>query len=134
MFWVSAASDGENIYIFSDKLGKNEDLVELMIHEYVHICVDRTFSSECPIWLNEGLAMWFSGQSSNTAEEKVDNISNFYYANQYTTDKFYNKANYIIKRVLNHISVNQLIDQMRYCKNFYSDSIVGIQNIQLLLQ
>ncbi len=40
-----------------------ESVMDGLIHEFVHICVARSRKSHLPVWLNEGLAVYYSGQS-----------------------------------------------------------------------
>jgi hypothetical protein len=42
--------------------------MEGLLHEFVHICVARASSSPLPVWLNEGLAVYYAGQKRFTQE------------------------------------------------------------------
>ena len=39
-----------------------DSVMEGLIHELVHICVARSSKTQLPVWLNEGLAVYYSGQ------------------------------------------------------------------------
>ncbi len=39
-----------------------ESVMEGLVHELVHICVARSSNTQLPVWLNEGLAVYYSGQ------------------------------------------------------------------------
>jgi len=39
-----------------------ESVMEGLVHELVHICVARASTRRLPVWLNEGLAVFYSGQ------------------------------------------------------------------------
>lgn len=45
-----------------------ESVMEGLLHEFVHICVARASSRPLPVWLNEGLAVYYSGQHRFTQE------------------------------------------------------------------
>ena len=45
-----------------------QSVMEGLIHEFVHICVARASSRPLPVWLNEGLAVYYSGQHRFTQE------------------------------------------------------------------
>ena len=52
---------GNIIYLFLPRI-EASSIHKLIIHEYVHVCIEATFNSTCPLWLNEGLALYISGQ------------------------------------------------------------------------
>jgi tetratricopeptide (TPR) repeat protein len=51
------SSDDMNIVAFAD--GKRNDLLRTIFHEYVHLVIDNV-SDGMPLWLNEGLAEYYS--------------------------------------------------------------------------
>ena len=40
-----------------------ESVMDGLVHEFVHLCVARAGNRNLPIWLNEGLAVYYAGQS-----------------------------------------------------------------------
>ena len=51
------SSDDMNIVAFAD--GKRDELLRTIFHEYVHLVIDNV-SDGMPLWLNEGLAEYYS--------------------------------------------------------------------------
>ena len=51
------SSDDMNIVAFAD--GKRDDVLRTIFHEYVHLVIDNV-SDGLPLWLNEGLAEYYS--------------------------------------------------------------------------
>lgn len=63
--YISAAlvGDGEILTQPARSLAKLEDLEGTLAHELVHLLIRRVAGRNCPRWLDEGLALWLSGQS-----------------------------------------------------------------------
>ncbi len=62
--YISAAlvSDEEILTQPPGSLRKIEDLEGTLVHELVHLLIRRVAGRNCPRWLDEGLALWLSGQ------------------------------------------------------------------------
>ena len=45
-----------------------ESVMEGLVHEFVHVCVARANRNRLPVWLNEGLAVYFAGQGDFARE------------------------------------------------------------------
>ena len=128
---VTAATDGDAIYIVAGE-DVNNNCLKMLIHEYVHVCVARTFVRQCPLWLNEGLAIILSGQ------EDVEPIcpqrnSEIYKANQ-DSAYFYNHSLYLTREIAKDVGIELLIDKARNCSAFEEDNLFGIENVNGILQ
>lgn len=62
--WVIGLSAGKRIWVLDKSKWENQkmDLAQLILHEFVHIAINGTVKKEVPVWLNEGLAVYLSGQ------------------------------------------------------------------------
>lgn len=128
---AEAVAVNRSIYIFTDKI-KGDSLVELIAHEYVHVCIESTFISRCPLWLNEGLAMFLSGQHQKIEPSRPIDIEQFY-TSTHTTAFFYNMAIFVVLKLLGKISLLNLIAQARNCRAFAEDSLLGTEQIKALI-
>ena len=60
-----------------------ESVLEGLVHEFVHICVASASPRRLPVWLNEGLAVFFSGQHRFAQEvpglvQDMSNLPSFF--------------------------------------------------------
>ena len=62
--WAGAAFDGRIKVPVRGLQANDADLERVARHEYAHSVIARMSQDRCPVWLNEGLAVW--------AEEAVD--------------------------------------------------------------
>lgn len=124
---IDAIAVNQMIYILEDKV-EFENIEKIIIHEYVHICIAYTFSTKCPLWLNEGLAVYISGQRDDIKMIRPNNIESLYEMN-YETPNFYNIALYVVNELINKMSLSQIINIGRMCKSFKDDYWLGIETI-----
>ena len=76
--WVNALYSNKIIYIKSTKnnffkINKNV-FKKLFTHEYVHAVLDHLTNSNCPAWLDEGLAMILTEEQKNFKLENLKQI------------------------------------------------------------
>lgn len=59
--WIGGLFDGR-IKIPARGLGSGDDeLLQVLRHEYAHRVINELTQHSCPVWLNEGVAMWAEG-------------------------------------------------------------------------
>lgn len=58
--WTGGLYDGKIRVPIKGAEGKEEMLRKVLFHEYTHALV-RSITARCPLWINEGLAEYFSG-------------------------------------------------------------------------
>lgn len=51
----------------------NEKLRRILYHEYAHVLIFRLTRNHLPLWLNEGLAQWFSQENPEDIESHIRN-------------------------------------------------------------
>jgi len=62
-WWIAATHEGSRIEIQPiELLRKRGTLPSTLRHELTHIFVNKISQSRCPLWLNEALALHFSGE------------------------------------------------------------------------
>lgn len=128
--WVKGiALDNKNILIVN-----NNDLetLRIVIHEYIHIVIDKTFAQQCPLWLNEGIAMYLSGQKMRITSSSLD-INNIYDVN-FENDNFYMIAYYVTKSIMDKYGECFVIKRAINCECFEKDEIFGIDNITKIVR
>jgi hypothetical protein len=67
--WAGGLYDGKIRIPVKNTAGKETMLRRVLFHEYTHALV-RSMTAQCPLWLNEGLAEYFSSQPS----QRIDQI------------------------------------------------------------
>ncbi len=87
--WMVGTAFGfRNIYIFNPAVfpkvsgRKAEDFWQVLRHEYCHIYIKQMVKTDRPIWLNEGFACYFAGQSlaaKTISEKELLNFSEYYH-------------------------------------------------------
>lgn len=125
---AEAAARDCTIYIFTDKV-RDSNLIKLIVHEYVHVCIAKTFSSPCPLWLNEGLAVYLSGQGEDIEPICPVNIKTFYISDQ-SAPHFYNMALFTVRELIKKMSLYQLIETARNCQSFLDNHLLGLYSIE----
>lgn len=106
--------------------------VEILIHEYVHLAIANVFKKKCPLWLNEGLAMYLSGQylKTDVSQCKGDYP---YYSEGYSDDMFYLQSVYAVTKFADKYGIKYITDLAKNCDDFIGDDVFGIENIEALL-
>ncbi len=73
--WAGAAFDGRMKFPVRGLTADNPNLLRVVRHEYTHSLVASLTNGRCPVWLNEGLAVWAEedreGERAAWAESRV---------------------------------------------------------------
>jgi len=73
--WAGAAFDGRMKFPVRGLTADNPNLLRVVRHEYAHSLVASLTNGRCPVWLNEGLAVWaeedHEGERAAWAESRV---------------------------------------------------------------
>jgi len=75
--WASGAYDGRIKFPVRGLTAGDPQLTRIARHEYAHSVIRRLAGPACPVWLNEGLAVWAEedseGERVGWAEERISN-------------------------------------------------------------
>lgn len=132
--WIKGVSSIDSICLLSpDAWDKDyvdsESLTQIFIHEYVHVAVFNTFTQICPLWLNEGLAQNIAEQNKKNERKSICEKFDYYKSN-YQNDNFYYQSANIVSYLIQEYGLKDVISHGKNCKNFESDSIFGVENLQ----
>lgn len=130
--WIMGAYVNNTIIMLKYECWKDRGLgtfSQIMIHEFVHVIISKITKKRCPIWLNEGLAMFFADQQFYISENnKVTTISNLYKLD-YNFGELYVISNRVTNRLIEIYGVDLIISRIRSIVNYKDDSILGLDNI-----
>ena len=77
--WVIGCYNYNYIYILKQSKWRDKNtstIGEVILHEAVHIMINSIVKDICPLWLNEGMAVYLSGQGKSIIEDKNICIKN----------------------------------------------------------
>jgi hypothetical protein len=135
--WVTGVSFGSHIAVLSEDARPQKDdtaLWQLIVHEFVHIAVDRTARAVCPKWISEGLAMHFAKQSPKAGRlpAEPEFLSEFtpefpcLYSLDYTdADRLYNLSWLAIGNLIKTHGLKAIVKRLASVKDFFTDEIFG---------
>lgn len=115
------------------KQDQSDNFFELFLHEYVHMAVEKSFHHNCPTWLNEGLAVYFSEQYKTMKLNIVDFNFDYYDVNGYQ-DINYNQFAFAVLKLIKKYGEEHVVNRAKRCSNFYFDDIFGFENLKNILQ
>ncbi|MBU5225613.1 hypothetical protein KQI36_02880 [Clostridium senegalense] len=135
--WVIGTSFDDVILILDhDKWRKlnNETVDNLILHEFIHVVLNSKAQIKLPIWLNEGLAMYFADQH-NSYINKVPKINeNFdFYKIDYYNNEIYHISIYTVIKLIDKYGIECIVDETLKTKNFEQSEIFDNDNLLNLL-
>ena len=122
----------DRIYVSLDNIC-TDNVFNVVIHEYVHVCIAATFSKICPMWLNEGLAVYLSDQTDDIIEISPNNVECFYVSTQ-SYANFYNMSIHVVKRLVTIYGLQKVGEKAQNCKLFETDDLFGVRAIKDLIE
>lgn len=133
--WVIGTYTGNCILMLdcqSWKTREQIDFCQVFVHEFIHVLTQYTIRSLCPIWLNEGLAVYLSEQLKSIniipKEVTVDDV----YTMDYSSENLYGISGLLVAGLTEKYGLESLIHRLAAVSNFESDEILGIDNIHNL--
>ena len=105
--------------------------LKIFLHEYIHLAINKTFKGECPYWLNEGLAIFFSGQVDDMSKIPLSGMGNPY-SLDYENDFFYEFCGCAVQALCNKYGEKSLIKYIKDCKDFINDIRLGKESLRML--
>lgn len=132
--WVIGCNKKNKIFILDQKehLHKRQSVsIEcLIVHEFIHVVINSS-TDNCPIWLNEGFALWYADQV------KEYDLSNKPFINPFEMDysqDVYSCSALMIKKLFERHSESRLIEQLLTAKDWYNDEIFGFLALRKLFE
>lgn len=132
--WVIGCNKKNKIFILTPKEHmqkcQSTSIESLIVHEFVHVAINSS-TDNCPIWLNEGFALWYANQI------REFDLSNTKFINPFEIDynhsqNLYSFSAFIIKKLFENYSEQALITQLLNSKDFYHDKIFGLLALEEL--
>lgn len=124
--WVIGCYNYNYIYILKQSKWRDKNtstIGEVILHEAVHIMINSIVKDICPLWLNEGMAVYLSGQGKSIIEDKNICIKNPYELS-YDDDLYYNSY-IVLKNIIDINSIDKVIEVLNQSEDIYEDSILG---------
>ncbi len=135
--WVIGLSAGKRIWIIKKNMWKNKkmDVSQLILHEFVHIALSQCMKKRIPLWLNEGLAVYLSGQYKDYKLEQ-SHIRAYVDFNElsYQSEYFYIIAAKMLVALIKEYGINEVIKEIMLCKDFESSSLFQNENLNRIIQ
>ncbi|MCX7749833.1 MAG: hypothetical protein N2645_23535 [Clostridia bacterium] len=134
-FWVIGAYRGNHIYLLDEACWKEREqgpLSRILLHEFVHILMHYRTGGLCPLWLNEGMALYLSGQCEVFGKLKRSFEGEIYECS-YETDGFYQVCGAAVAKLFEQYGSVKIMAKL--CRNidFAADEILGKKNMRRIL-
>ncbi len=134
--WVIGLSAGRQIWILKESQWKHQDmnLRELILHEFVHIACNQSLKRELPLWINEGLAVYFSGQykSFKLKNFKINYDMNFYDLS-YEDENLYCISILLIRAFIQEYGETTLIEELKQNNAIEESVLLNNENLKRIL-
>lgn len=121
--WVIGLNNGNTIILHNLNNWENQSndfVIEVIVHEFVHIVLNNITDNTCPIYLNEGLALYYANQNQNIdSKYLIDLIKNEkieFYNLDYEHDCFYDLSILIINMFINKYGEKEIINYIKKSK------------------
>lgn len=135
--WVIGLSAGKRIWVLDKSRWENQkmDLAQLILHEFVHITVNGTVKKKVPVWLNEGLAVYLSGQYEdyqleNSHIRKEMDFSQLTYESQ----NLYIIAGKVVTALADEYGAEMLIQELLTSEEIETSSIFNNENLNRIVK
>lgn len=132
--WIKGLSTADEIHILNPSewkgfVEKEDSLAKIFVHEYVHVAIFNSFHSQCPCWLNEGLAQIISEQFKKQ-KSRIALIPYDYYKKGYDDDEFYYQSALVTFLLIEEVGIDNLLKHCMKCYDFENDEVVGTGALQ----
>lgn len=135
--WVIGLSAGERIWILKKSEWQNQkmDVSQLILHEFVHIALGHRIRRSVPIWLNEGLAVYLSGQYKDYKLEQ-SHIRTWvdFYGLSYESEHLYVVAAKTLIALVREYSLSGVIKELFSCEEFETSRLFHNENLNRVVQ
>jgi hypothetical protein len=135
--WVIGTYVGNCILMLDYELWKSRNLgtfAQIITHEFAHVIISDITKQKCPIWLNEGLALYFAEQYKTMYLSKTDSINDNIYELGYRDDCLYNISAKAVEKIIDKYGMEHVMQQLVGNVDFEQDEIFGIENMKRILK
>lgn len=135
--WVIGTSF-DNIILILDhdkwKKSNNETVENLILHEFVHVVLNLKSKGNLPIWLNEGLAVYFSNQYHSFKYQNFDNnIDVNFYDIDYRNENVYYIGVYVLIKLIDKYGIEKVVHEALDTENFETNQVFRNDNLLSLI-
>lgn len=135
--WVIGTSF-DNIILILDhdkwKKSNNETVENLILHEFVHVVLNLKSKGNLPIWLNEGLAVYFSNQYHSFRYQNFDNnIDVNFYDIDYRNENVYYIGVYVLIKLIDKYGIEKVVHEALNTENFETNQVFRNDNLLSLI-
>lgn len=134
--WIRGTGYGDRILVVGREgwtHGFDDSIFEIILHEFTHLAVAESFAVKCPLWLNEGLAIFCSGGYKSMDFSGCRPDYPCYERDYEDGDVFYRQSAYVVKRLVEKQGEDWFVGYCRRCRDFINDSLVGAKAIRLMI-
>lgn len=116
--WHGGVAQGNTITLEPPSILKEKSALKTTIfHESAHYFISSVTHGNCPAWLQEGFAAYFSGESSGVKFQKLTAISSFNElsaiikkrGNRQTTREHYAQCAFIVRAMVNKVGIKNFL-------------------------
>jgi hypothetical protein len=127
--WVVGFNKKKTVFISVDSLDRDcfNSIDKLIVHEISHIMINKITGKRCPLWLNEGLALYFAEQLNIEHNEYIPDKN--IYDCSYSDDFYYDRSGYITCELIRRYSELEIISRIKKNSDIFSDEILGRSNM-----
>jgi len=120
--WLVGWVSGNNVFVLnyktftqeSDNKYSDDYYIALIKHELVHIFISKFSNNHNPQWLNEGAALYFSGQTKQRKKiNRFNNFLEFYNSTQIEKNHVYEESGFAIEVLYNKFGKEKLIELLQ---------------------
>ena len=134
--WVIGTYEENSIIILDYKLWKDRGVGtfnQILVHELAHVIIHNSTKYPCPIWINEGMAMYFARQI--VSDQDTEDICDFedIYKIDFSNPNIYRMSSYVINLIITKYGIDNTILRLKTASEFYNDYIFGKDNVNKLL-
>lgn len=131
--WVIGISFDNIILILNrEKWEKSnkESFDKLILHEFVHVVLNLKTSGQVPMWLNEALAVYLSGQYKSYKNTRIGIGRDFdFYSLDYNSNNLYNISIFALLSLIREYGEENIIKEVIECNNFMNSNIFNNKNL-----
>ena len=135
--WLIGMGMGKRIWVLAKSKWKNKkmDLCQLILHEFVHLALNYKVRKSVPLWLNEGLAVYLSGQYADYDLQnfQVNPELDFYHLS-YESESVYFISAKIVVLFVEEYGLEAIMEEIDRSHDLERSELFKNQNIKRMLK